>query len=154
MAKRAITKDIWWTSLLGLLFVVLFWLFNGVNHVSAYLSFGLFGFGVILGSVISFFISRKTLAVIEENGEFTGFKIHWLLTIAIVGIIVVTPFLVMYYFRSQFGILAINFMLPTVLALIIVQPLTFWRWERKNKKVLYSDYKQIYPYPYITPKVS
>ncbi|MCW4024733.1 MAG: hypothetical protein NWF01_06830 [Candidatus Bathyarchaeota archaeon] len=119
------------------------------------------GLGLILGVASSILLSNTTLKEIEKKGLSRDKIFFWYIGI-IIGLVVLfliwIPtgsfiFVNMSYtlLSTQISYMLLFFFYPAfVLAGLSAYMFNFWMWERKNKRILYTNLKIVYPYPYIT----
>jgi H+/Cl- antiporter ClcA len=120
------------------------------------------GSGLILGVVSSILLSNNTLKEIAKKGTSRDKTLFWYIGI-IIGLVALVLIWIPtgpYMFvnssypplSKQVSYMLLFFFYPAfVVAGLSAYVFNFWMWERKNKKVLYSNMKIIYPNPSITP---
>ena len=114
-------------------------------------------FAVISGIIVGVFAvgwwTTRTLRTIEKKGVFSVSS-TFLLAIIATGIIAII-FIGWIGLSSNLQVLIISFdfLYPLPATVFLTRGLLYWRWQRKNKRLIYchSEFfiREIYPYPYI-----
>jgi len=115
------------------------------------------GFATIIGIFVGVFAFSKwaegTLRIIEKKGVYSV-TLGYLLTI--IGLAVIGIGLVIWAVSTlplQTVAIAVDFIYPFPAAAFLTRALVYWRWERKNKRLIYCSsgffLGKIYAYPYI-----
>jgi hypothetical protein len=110
-------------------------------------------FGIIFGVVSFGILALKTLRIIEKKGVFTMSVSKWLF---LAGALFIFLGLFTWAFITlplQAIVLVGDFLYPALPAGLLARLFLYWRWERKNKRMIYTTWGfsgKIYAYSYIT----
>lgn len=108
--------------------------------------------GIVLGAVSFGLAAVRTLKIIEKKGVFSQSISEFLFIIGIAVILIGALFFVYASFPFQSAIYLLDFLYPMPPAAIMTRVLLYWRWERKNKRLIYASSGfsgKVYAYPYI-----
>lgn len=105
-----------------------------------------------MGVVLFGLVALRTLKIIEKKGVFSQSISEFLFLIGIAVILIGALFFVFASFPFQSVIYLLDFLYPMLPAAIMTRILLYWRWERKNKRLIYISSGfggKVYAYPYI-----
>lgn len=115
------------------------------------------GFATIIGIFVGVFAFSKwaegTLRIIEKKGVYSVTLGYLLIAIGLVVIGIGLLILAVSILPLQAIATAADFIYPIPAAAFLTRALVYWRWERKNKRLIYCSsgifLGKIYAYPYI-----
>ena len=107
--------------------------------------------GIISGIVLFGLVALRTLKIIEKKGVYSSSFHNLLFLIGIMIIIIGLLYWVFLILPLQSGIFILDFLYPMLPAALLTRTLLYWRWEQKNKRLIYatSFSGKVYAYPYI-----
>ena len=145
-----------WDSLLALgwIFLASFHLLinNTTYHVPLIFLIPAVVSGVIFGVFFYGEWALKILRVIEKKGVYTVSLITWLY---LAGAALIFIGLFTWVFNTlplQSSVVILDFCYPMLPAALLTRALLYLRWERKNKRLIYTTWGfsgKVYAYPYI-----
>ncbi len=145
------------TAAMGALWAVaasLLFLHFGLGSESRVLSTVLFAAGILVWSGVWAAFPKKDLRTIEPHGVYpypAPISPRKLAILIALSIVASAAALSLAYAYSYFPLwtFTLNFLFPALPALYLTATLRYWRWQRRNKRTLYSADGKLYPYPYL-----
>lgn len=128
--------------------MILLWAFVCFIYV------GIFGFnilfsglGVVFGLVFGIPVALKQISSLEKNGEFkVTLKIGALMLLTIIIAESIAIYLIFSY-GPIIGIPMLSFIYPYLPAFYAARIILYLNWERKNRRLILSDWTRVYVAP-------
>jgi hypothetical protein len=139
--------------------------FDGIAFLlwafACFIYLGIFGFnillcglGVVFGFVFGVLGAQKQISSLEKNGEFkVTRKIGALMLLTIIIAISVAIYLIFSY-GLMVGIPMLSFIYPYLLAFYAARIILYLSWERKHRRLIFSDWTRVYVAPRNSEKPS
>jgi hypothetical protein len=129
--------------------------FDGIAFLlwtfACFIYLGIFGFnillcglGVVFGLVLGILVALKQISSLEKNGEFkVTLKIGALMLLTIIIAMPIAIYSIFSY-GLRVGILMLSFIYPYLPAFYAARIILYLNWERKNQKLILSDWTRVY----------